>query len=51
MKKDYRPSIVQVSASKNENIDKVIKKLSEHRKYLDETGEMIERRKRNAKWK
>ncbi|NMB28417.1 MAG: methylmalonyl Co-A mutase-associated GTPase MeaB [Tissierellia bacterium] len=48
-KKDYRPSIVQVSASKNENIDKVIKKLSEHRKYLDETGEMIERRKRNAK--
>ena len=48
-KKDYRPSIVQVSASKNQNIDKVIQKLSEHRRYLEETDKLTERRKRNTK--
>ena len=48
-KKDYRPAIVQVSASKNQNIDKLIQKLLDHRAYLEETDEIIERRKRNAK--
>ena len=45
----YRPSIVQVSASKNENIDRLIQNVLEHRGYLEETGEIIDRRKRNAK--
>ena len=48
-KKDYRPAIVQVSASKNQNIDKLIQKLLDHRAYLEETDEIMERRKRNAK--
>ena len=48
-KKDYRPSIVQVSASKNQNIDKVIQKLLEHRRYLEEADKFTERRKRNTK--
>lgn len=48
-KKDYRPPVIKVSASKNENIDKLIEKLVEHRIYLEETGELIERRKRNTK--
>lgn len=48
-KKDYRPPVVKVSASKNENIDKLVEKLIEHRNYLEETGELLERRKRNTK--
>lgn len=48
-KKDYRPSIVQVSASKNQSIDKLVQKLLEHRRYLEETGKLIERRKKNTK--
>lgn len=47
--KDYRPPVVKVSASKNENIDKLIEKLMAHRNYLEETEELIERRKRNTK--
>lgn len=48
-KKEYRPPVTKVSASKNENIDKLIEKLIDHRAYLEKTGELIERRKRNAK--
>lgn len=48
-KKDYRPSVVKVSASKNENIDKLVEKLVEHRNYLEDTQELLERRKRNTK--
>ncbi len=48
-KKDYRPPVVKVSASKNENIDKLVEKLVEHRNYLEDTQELLERRKRNTK--
>lgn len=48
-KKQYRPAIEQVSASNNENIDKLVEKLLEHRSYLEETGELQKRRKNNAK--
>lgn len=50
-KNDYRPSVIKVSATKNENIDELTKKLMEHRKYLEKTGELIERRKRNIRFK
>lgn len=48
-KKAYRPPVIKVSASKNQNIDKLVKNLIEHRRYLEETGELKERRKRNTK--
>ncbi|MCF6462278.1 methylmalonyl Co-A mutase-associated GTPase MeaB [Clostridium sp. Cult1] len=48
-KKDYRPPVVKVSASKNENIDTLVEKLVEHRNYLEDTQELLERRKRNTK--
>lgn len=48
-KKDYRPSVVKVSASRNQDIDKLLDKLMDHRKYLEKTAKLIERRKRNAK--
>lgn len=48
-KRDYRPPVIKVSASNNQNIDELVGKLIEHRDYLEETGEIIERRKRNAK--
>lgn len=48
-KKDYRPPVVKVSASKNQDIDKLVDKLIEHKKYLEETDGIIERRKRNTK--
>lgn len=47
--RDYRPSVVKVSASKNENIDKLLDKIMEHRGYLEKTGELFKRRKRNTK--
>ena len=48
-KKDYRPPVVKVSASKNQDIDKLVDKLIEHRTYLEETGKIVERRKKNIK--
>jgi LAO/AO transport system kinase len=48
-KKDYRPPVVKVSASKNQDIDKLVDKLMEHKKYLEETDGLIERRKKNTK--
>jgi LAO/AO transport system kinase len=48
-KKDYRPPVVKVSASKNQGIDKLVDKLIEHKKYLEETDGLINRRKRNTK--
>ncbi len=48
-KKDYRPPVVQVSASNNKGMDKLVDKLLEHKKYLEETDELIDRRKRNTK--
>lgn len=46
-KKDYRPPVLKVSASKNEGIDELVKKLEEHRKYLVESDKLEERRTRN----
>lgn len=48
-KKDYRPPVVKVSASKNQDIDKLVDKLIEHRTYLEETGKIVERRKKNIR--
>jgi LAO/AO transport system kinase len=46
-KKDYRPPVLKVSASKNQGIDELVGKLEEHRKYLEESNELEERRNRN----
>lgn len=48
-KKDYRPPVVKVSASRNQNIDELVDKLIEHRTYLEETGKIVERRKKNIR--
>ena len=48
-KKGYRPPVVKVSASKNQDIDKLVEELIGHKKHLEETGELIKRRKRNTK--
>lgn len=47
--KDYRPPVVKVSASRNENIEELVEKLIEHREYLEKTNKLKERRKKNAK--
>jgi LAO/AO transport system kinase len=47
--KDYRPPVVKVSASRNENIEELVEKLIEHREYLEKTNKLMERRKKNAK--
>lgn len=49
-KKEYRPPVVKVSASRNQDIDKLVDKLIEHRRYLEESGQIIERRKKNIKF-
>lgn len=46
-KKDYRPPVIKVSASKNEGIDELVNKLEEHRKYLEDNDELEIRRTRN----
>lgn len=48
-KKEYRPPVVKVSASRNQDIDKLVDKLIEHRTYLEETGNIVKRRKKNIK--
>ena len=46
-KKEYRPPVIKVSASKNEGIDELVNKLEEHRKYLEDNDELEIRRTRN----
>ncbi|NMB08368.1 MAG: methylmalonyl Co-A mutase-associated GTPase MeaB [Tissierellia bacterium] len=48
-KEDYRPPVVKVSAGKNKNIDKLLDELIKHRNYLEETNELLVRRKENTK--
>jgi LAO/AO transport system kinase len=48
-KRDYRPPVIKVSARKNQDIDKLVEKLIEHRIYSEKTGEFIKRRKKNTK--
>lgn len=45
----YRPAVLKVSARKNEGIIQLIDEIIKHRKVLEETGELKERRKRNTK--
>ena len=48
-KKDYRAPVIKVSAIKNEGIDELVKKLEEHRNYLENNNRLEERRTRNNK--
>ena len=48
-KEDYRPPVVKVSAGKNKNLDKLLDELIKHRNYLEETNELLVRRKENTK--
>ena len=48
-KESYRPPVIKVSAGKNEKIDELLGELLKHRKYLEETNELIKRRKENTK--
>lgn len=47
--KDYRPPVIQVSASKNKDIDILLQKVLDHREYLEKTNELEEIRTRNNK--
>lgn len=49
-KKDYRPPVVKVSASKNQNIDELLDKIMAHQTYLETTGKVADKRKRNTKF-
>lgn len=48
-KSDYRPPVLQVSAGKNKGINELIDKLIDHRKYLEDTKKLEERRNRNTR--
>ena len=49
MDMDRRPPVVKVVAVKNEGIDNLINEVKDHMKYLKESGEFEERRKKNLK--
>ena len=46
---DYRPPVVKVSAGQNKDIDVLLKKILDHRKYLEDTDQLEEIRTRNNK--
>lgn len=46
-KMEFRPPVVKVSAAQNKDIDVLLEKILEHRKYLEETNKLEERRIRN----
>ena len=46
---DYRPPVVKVSAGQNKDIDVLLKKILDHRKYLEDTDQLKEIRTRNNK--
>ena len=46
---DYRPPVVKVSAGQNKDIDILLEKILEHRRYLEETNQLKEIRTRNNK--
>lgn len=48
-KKDYRPPVQQVSALKNDSIETLLEKLELHKKYLIDTGDLHEIRRRNLR--
>lgn len=46
---DYRPPVVKVSAGQNKDIDVLLDKILDHRKYLEDTDQLKEIRTRNNK--
>lgn len=48
-KTNWRPPVQKVSANRNENVDKLVNKLLDHKKFLEDTGELINRRNKNTK--
>lgn len=48
-KMDYRPAVLNVSASMNDNIDKLMDEIFKHREYQEKSNKLIERRKINNK--
>ena len=45
---DWRPPIVKTVASRGEGVDEVVEALDKHRAWLEETGDLHERRLRRA---
>ncbi len=45
--KDYRPPVIKISALQSESIDILLEEILNHRKYLEDSGELEEQRKRN----
>lgn len=48
--KEYRPSVVQVSALKSESVDILLEEVFNHRSYLEESNELEKKRKSNNKF-
>ena len=48
-KSAYRPAVIKVSALKNQDMDVLLEKIMEHRRYLEEGNELNIRRTRNNK--
>lgn len=46
--KGWRPPVVQVSGTRNKGVTELLEKIIEHKNYMEKTGELIKRRKRNA---
>ncbi|NLK43369.1 MAG: methylmalonyl Co-A mutase-associated GTPase MeaB [Tissierellia bacterium] len=46
---DFRPPVIKVSAAKNKDIDVLLEKIMEHRRYLEETNKLEDKRIRNNK--
>lgn len=47
-KMDYRPPVLKVSARKKEGISQLVDNILEHRGFLEKTGKLKDRRKRNT---
>ncbi len=48
-KDKFRPDVVKVSASKNEEVDTLLQKIKEHRSFLEESNELERRRNENMR--
>ena len=48
LKEEYRPAVLKVSAGKGENIEELLDEIINHRKYLENTGELTVRREKNT---
>ncbi|TJX15570.1 methylmalonyl Co-A mutase-associated GTPase MeaB [Tissierella creatinini] len=47
--KSYRPPVLKVAAGKNQGIEELIMSIMKHKRYLEESGELKNRRIRNNK--